>query len=137
MNMKKWLVATIGAFVVICAADFVVHQVWLGAFYKQHAEWWRPEAEMMSMMPLMYLAHLTFAGLLTLIYAKGYERGKGGGGQGLRFGLLIGLLLSLPMSLMHCVVYPYPFSLIVAWFVGGLAEVVLAGMVIGALYTPA
>ena len=134
MNLKRWLQATVAAFVVIFAVEFVVHHFWLSDFYHAHAEWWRPEAEMQSMMPLMLLSQLAFAALLALVYTRGYEQGKGGLGQGLRFGLLVGLLLMLPYSLMHYVVYPYPASLIVSWFVGGLVETVLAGMVIGAIY---
>ena len=54
----------------------------------------------------------------------------------MRFGILVGLLLTLPYSLMNYFVYPYPMSLIVSWFIGSLAEVVLAGAVIGAIYQP-
>ena len=136
MNLKRWAMATVGAFVVIFATEFVIHHMWLGEFYHAHASWWRPEAEMQSMMPLRLLAQLIFATLLALVYAKGYERGKGGLGQGFRFGLLVGLFLLLPHTLMTCVVYPYPLFLIQSWFIGGLAEVVLAGLVIGWLYKP-
>ena len=134
MNLKRWALATGGAFVAIFAAEFLIHQVWLGGFYHAHAQWWRPEAEMKSLMPLMFLAQLSFAALLALVYTKGYERGKGGAGQGLRFGLLVGLLLMLPCNLVNHVIYPYPMSLIWSWFAGGLAESALAGAVIGAIY---
>jgi hypothetical protein len=92
---------------------------------------------MQAMMPLMLVAQVSFAALLTLVYTKGYERGKGGLGQGFRFGVLMGLFLMLPYSLMHYAVYPYPASLILNWFIGGFAETILAGLVIGALYRPA
>ena len=88
------------------------------------------------MMPLMFVAQLVLAALLAVVYAKGYEPGKGGAGQGFRFGVLIGLLLMLPCSLMNAVIYPYPVSLILNWLIGGLTEVTLAGTVIGALYKP-
>ncbi|OGX28544.1 MAG: hypothetical protein A3B78_02980 [Omnitrophica WOR_2 bacterium RIFCSPHIGHO2_02_FULL_67_20] len=136
MNLKAWAKATLGAFVAIFAAEFLIHHVWLGGFYKAHAVWWRPAAQMGPMMPLMFAAQLVLAALLTVVYAKGYEPGKGGAGQGFRFGVLIGLLLMLPCSLMNAVIYPYPMSLIVNWLVGGLAEIALAGAVIGALYKP-
>ena len=138
MNLKRGLSAIVGAFVTLFATGFVIHHLWLGEFYKAHASWWRPEAEMQSMMPLMLVGQLMMATLLTLVYAKGYEPGKGSGvTQGFRFGVLIGLLLTLPMSLMNYVVYPYPGSLVASWFIGGLVETVLAGTVIGAIYTPA
>ena len=137
MDLRRWAQATLGAFVAIFAAEFLIHHVWLGEFYKAHAAWWRPAAQMESMMPLMFASQLVLAALLTIVYAKGYEPGRGGAGQGFRFGVLIGLLLMLPCSLMNAVIYPYPMSLIVNWLVGGVAEIALAGTVIGALYRPA
>ena len=136
MSWKRRLLATLGAFVAIFAMEFVIHHVWLSDFYKAHAEWWRPEAEMKSMLHLMWLAQIVLAALLTTVYAKGYEVGKGSLAQGARFGFLIGLLLMLPSSLVDYVVYPYPVSLVASWFVGGVAEITLAGVVIGALYRP-
>ena len=136
MNFKRWIVATVGAFVAIFASDFVIHHLWLSGFYHAHAQWWRPEAEMKSFMPFMLLSQVSMAALLAVVYAQGYEKGKGSLSQGARFGLLIGLLLLLPNSLMTYCIYPYPVSLIQSWFLGGLAELTLAGIVIGALYKP-
>ena len=137
MELKPWARATLGAFFAISAAECLIHQVWLGEFYRTHAAWWRPGAQMKTMMPLMFAAQLILAALLALVYAKGYEPRKRGAGQGFRFGVLIGLLLMLPCSLMNAVIYPYPMSLILNWLIGGLAEIALAGTVIGALYRPA
>jgi len=137
MNAKqKWL-AVLGAFVVIWASDFLIHHLWLGDFYRAHAHWWRPEAEMASLMHVMFLAQLILAWLLVLVYARGYEADKAGLAQGIRFGLLMGVLLMGPSSLMHLVVYPYPSFLIGSWFLGGLMQLILAGAVVGALYKPA
>ena len=137
MNWNRWARATLGAFVVLFASGFAIHHLWLGEFYKAHAAWWRPAAQMESMFPLMFASHLLLAALLTAVYAKGYEPGKGGVGQGFRFGILLGLLLTAPNSLMNYVIYPYPASLIVNWLVAGVAEIAVAGAVIGALYRPA
>lgn len=137
MQIGAWLKATLAAFVVIFGVEFAVHHVWLGEFYKAHAEWWRPEAEMQSKLPLLFVSQLLMAALLTVVYAKGYQPGRGNLGQGFRFGVLIGLLLTLPMSLMQHVLYPYPASLILAWLGAGLIEVALAGAAIGAFYKPA
>ena len=136
MSLKRWAVATVGAFVVFFVAGYAIHHVWLGGFYKANPGWWRPEADMQRLMPLMTIGQLLLAALLTVVYSRGYERGKGGLGQGLRFGVLMGLLFGVPNSLMHYVVYPYPMSLILNWFIGGLAEMTAAGTVIGALYKP-
>lgn len=134
MNVKRWALATVGAFAVLFTTGFVIHHVWLGEFYKAHSAWWRPETDMQSMLPVMFAAQLALAALLSAVYARGYEPNKGGVGQGVRFGVLLGLLLTLPCSLMNHVIYPYPMSLIVSWLIGGLAEITVAGGVIGAIY---
>ena len=134
--MKRWALATVGAFAVLFTTGFLIHHLWLGEFYHAHAQWWRPAGEMPSMLPVLFTAQLALAALLSAVYAKGYEPNKGGVGQGVRFGVLVGLLLTLPCSLMNHVIYPYPTSLIMRWLIGGLAEIILAGGVIGAIYRP-
>ena len=136
MNLKRWAVATVAAFVAIWVLDFYIHHVWLGPFYHAHAAWWRPEAQMQSLLPIMFLSELILAGLLALVYARGYELGKGTVSQGLRFGALVGLLLALPRNLIAYVIYPYPGDLIVSWIVGDLVMVTLAGAIIGSIYKP-
>ncbi len=136
MNLKRGLVAMLGAFVVLTASDFVIHHVWLREVYRASAAWWRPAAEMKSLMNFMFASEAVLAVLLTVVYAKGYEAGKGTTGQGFRFGVLMGLLLMLPPTLMKHFVYPYPVSLLLNWFLGGVVQMVLAGLVIGVLYQP-
>lgn len=137
MNLKRLALAVLGAFATIFAVECVIHHGLLSDFYKAHASWWRPEAEMKAMMPFLLAAQVSLASLLVLVYAKGYEAGKGALGQGIRFGLLMGLLLMLPSSLMDFVIYPYPPSLISTWLIGGMIELTLAGAVIGLVYKPA
>ena len=136
MNWGRVALAAVGAFATIFAMECVIHHGILGEFYKAHAGWWRPEAEMKAMMPIMLAAQVLLAALLVVVYGKGYEANKGGVGQGVRFGLLIGMLLMLPTSLVNFVVYPYPASLISTWLIGGMIELTLVGAVIGLLYKP-
>ena len=136
MDLKRWLLATVGAFAVILLGDIVIHHVWLGDFYRANAHWWRPAAEMEAMRGLMFVSEALLAALLTFIYMKGYEPGKGSLGQGFRFGVLMGLLLAVPSNLMNLAVYPYPPALVLSWLAGTLVEVTLAGMMIGYIYKP-
>ena len=136
MNLKRWALAAGGAFLVIAVADFVIHEAWLGGFYRANPQWWRGGDAMKAHMGWMFASQFVLALLLTLVYGKGYEQGKGTISQGFRFGALIGLLLFLPPNLMHYFVYPYPVSLLVSWFIGGLIETTLAGLMIGAIYKP-
>jgi len=134
MALRRWLLATAGAFAVIVLMDTVIHQVWLGDVYRANAQWWRPAGQMKSMMGLMLVSQALLAALLSFIYAKGYEPGKGDLVQGFRFGVIMGLLLGLPYNLMNFVVYPYPAFLILTWMGGTVIEMTMAGMMIGYVY---
>ena len=136
MDFKRWLMATLGAFGVIAVADYVIHSVWLGEFYRMSAQWWRAPAEIQEMRGLMLVSEMLLAVLLTVIYSKGYEANKAGLGQGFRYGVLVGLLLAVPSGLMKAVVYPYPFQLVLNWMLGTFVEVTVVGIMIGYLYKP-
>jgi hypothetical protein len=137
MDMKRWLMATAGAFGVIAAGDYLIHNVWLSEIYAQTAQYWRSPQEMQARIGFMVGGQLALAGLLALVYAKGYEPGKGAASQGFRFGVMIGLLLGLPRMLIEHAVYPFPTTLVLNWFLGGLVEASVAGIIIGYLYKPA
>lgn len=137
MNLKRLVLACVGAFVTIVVGDYLIHELWLGGFYRATASWWRPAEQMRSLMGLMFLSEAALAAVLTLIYTKGYEASKGTLSQGFRFGVLMGVLLGVPSTLMKAFVYPYPAPLILNWMVGTLVEITVAGSVIGALYKSA
>ena len=136
MRLRRYLLAWVAAFAVLVVGDALIHEMWLGSFYRATASWWRPADQMHSLMHLMFLSQLSLAMLLTFIYARGYEAGKGALWQGFRFGVLMGLLLAVPANLMKLFAYPYPPELIIRWIFGTLVEVTIAGMVIGLLYKP-
>ena len=137
MDFKRWLMATLGACGVIAVSEYLIHNVWLGEFYRMHAQWWRSSPEMAARMGFLVGGQIALAGLLTLVYARGYEAGKGTVAQGFRFGVLMALLLFLPTCLVQYCIYPYPLSLILNWLLGGFVEITLAGLMIGYLYKPA
>ena len=130
---KSFWVAVFAGFIVLTAGDIVIHQVWLKETYQGLAQFWRSPEEMKAKAWVPFLASFALAFLLAEIYPKGFE-GKSPTGEGLRFGLLMGLLLFLPSILMKYFVYPFPNSLLVAWFIGGMAQVTLAGLAIGLAY---
>ena len=134
MNVKRWLLAALGAFAVTFMLDFVIHHQLLMGLYEQTASVWRPQHEAGSRMWLMMLSGLLFAGVFAWFYTKGYEARKPGLGQGLRFGGYVGLLLGIPQSLVWYVVLPVPFVLALGWFIGTLVDCLAAGAAVGALY---
>src|ERR1043165_7076939 len=69
MNPKSLLITIPVAFVTVWVTDFLIHAVWLGSTYKATASLWRPEAEMMTMMPWMLLAQFLVAAACNTIFA--------------------------------------------------------------------
>ncbi|MBN2367044.1 MAG: DUF1761 domain-containing protein [Calditrichaeota bacterium] len=134
MNTKRWLITSLVVFVVAQILEFIIHAVILSGIYETTAHLWRSESEMNSMMWIMWLSGLIWAFLFVYIFIKGYE-GRGIM-EGVRFGLIIGLFFSIPMSLGSYAAQPIPFSLAVYWFIFGVIEIVILGVVTALLYKP-
>ncbi len=134
MNVQRWLLASLAAFVAVVAVEMVVHGMLLADTYKQTAALWRPEAEIGANMWMMWLGYAIFALFFALIYTRGYERAKPVLGQGLRYGFYMGMAFS-PMSVFVAyATQPFPANLAFYWFLDGLAFTVLSGMVVALIY---
>ena len=94
-----------------------------------HAE---PEAH--AKMWLMTLGTFLFALALAWFYTKGYEPGKSGAGQGLRFGFYAGIFLAAAHNFVWYVVLPVPFVLNLAWMASAFIDCLLAGLAVGLIY---
>lgn len=134
--MKRFWVAVGSVALVSGLCDFVFNGILLKDLYQETASLWRPMAEMKSLAWLAVVTYFLFAWIFVVVYGKGYEKDKAGIGQGLRYGFLIGLLLCSVFSLGCYVLMPIPAVLAVCWFVGGMAECMIAGMVAGVIYKP-
>ena len=134
MNIKKWVITSLVIFVAAQILEFIIHYLILGGAYQATSHLWRPDEEMNQMMWLMYLTGLVWAFLFVYIFAKGYE-GRGIM-EGVRFGLIIGVFSSLPMSLGNYVTVPIPFSLALNWFIFGMIEITILGVLAALLYKP-
>jgi len=134
MNTKRWLLASAAVLVVIAVMEFVIHGVLLSDVYRQTPNVWRAPAQMQQMMWIFWIAYLVFAPFFALIYVKGYEKGKPGLGQGVRFGLYLGAMLSVMHSFAWYVILPIPLALAFYWFVAILVEFIVAGAVAGLIY---
>ena len=134
MNIKRWLLASGAVFVVILVLEFVIHGVLLQGIYQQTASVWRTQADMQRLMWIFWVGYLVFAPFFALIYAKGYEKGKPGLGQGFRFGLYVGAMLSVVHSYGWYVILPIPLVLSCYWFAAILVESIAAGIAAGLVY---
>jgi len=134
MNTKRWLLASLAVLVVIAVLEFVIHGIILSHLYRETASIWRPQQDMRQVVWLFWIGYLVFAPLFTLIYVKGYEKGKPGLGQGFRFGLYVGAMLSVMHSFGWYVILPIPLALAFYWFLAVLVEFVAAGVAAGWVY---
>ena len=134
MNTKRWLMASVAVLVVMMVMEFLIHGVLLAGLYQKTASVWRTQAEMQRLMWIFWVGYLVFAPFFVLIYAKGYEKGKPGLGQGVRFGLYVGAMLSVVHSYGWFVILPIPLVLACYWFTAILVESVAAGIAAGLVY---
>jgi hypothetical protein len=130
VNIKKYVAASFAVFVVFALVDFLFDFLILGPLNHSLRNIWRPEM-MHWLEPVTYLAaSLLFVFLLTQASAT-----KGVSG-GILYGLLVGFLVSGVHSFGQYANYPIPLVLAVLWFVEGLIQYTIAGMVASLVYTP-
>ncbi len=132
MNIKRFVYACIAVFVTFQVLDFIIHGIILGPTYESLKDVWRPD--MMSKMWIMYITSLVLSLLFVYIFTKGYE-GKGIA-EGIRYGIIIGLLMNAVGMFSQYVVYPIPLSLAIQWFVFGMIEFLICGIVVALVYRP-
>jgi hypothetical protein len=125
MNSKKFIPATIVAFIVI----FIFDYLWFGVLFR---DWW--QATMSGIMrslpekpniPLHALGDLSLAALLAWIYPYGYKGGAAVS-QGIKFGLMMGLVLQLPGS-----IHSYDSMQSSSFLVFSIAHGIIVGMIGG------
>ena len=133
MNTKRFILATLAVFVVSVILDNLIHLVILKGAYEPLVSIFRPD--MNSLIWLIYVGSLVFAFLFVYIFIKGHE--DKGIMEGIRYGLIIGLFFLIPTSIGQYATYPLPFSLVIQWFIYGLIEFIIFGIIAAVIYKPA
>lgn len=136
MNKGRLIVTGIILSIVYLAMEYFTHQRVFAEIYQQTATIWRPEAEMMTMSWMMWLGEVIFAFMFGVVFAAGYDRIRGGFGQGFRFGFYMALLLGPITGLVWYVVLPIPSQLAIGWSVATFVQMWILGMVAGLVYRP-
>jgi len=133
-NVKRFVLSCGAVYVVYQVLGFLIHEVFLGETYASLASVWRPEAEMMSKMWIMFLTSTVWTVLFCYIFTRGYE-GKGVM-EGARYGVIMGLFLGIPYSYESHAIYPIPISLAHAWLISSLVVGVACGLVLALIHKP-
>ncbi|MEY2505348.1 MAG: hypothetical protein QOG27_1628 [Verrucomicrobiota bacterium] len=134
MNIKRLLLAIIVGWAVVFGTDMLVHGLWLGPLYHATQALWRPETEMHAYICWMFVAQFLIAATFVIVWAKGFA-GRSAG-EGAVFGLLLGIFQQTWAMILY-VVMPLPAELAVKWFVAGLVQAMLLGVVTSFVYKPA
>ncbi|PIR17128.1 MAG: hypothetical protein COV46_05495 [Deltaproteobacteria bacterium CG11_big_fil_rev_8_21_14_0_20_49_13] len=134
MNKKRWAAASIAVFITAMALEFIFNKFCLKAAYLEVANLWRPEAEIMRLMPVYWVAAFIVSFIFVYIYSKGYEAKPNGALEGLRFGLWFGLFVNLGMVSVTYVTMPITPRLAIDWLATGMAEYLIVGAVAGLIY---
>ncbi|MCK5377580.1 MAG: hypothetical protein KAJ97_10875 [Acidobacteria bacterium] len=134
MDVKRFVLGCVAVYVASQVLGFVIHQVFLGETYASLANVWRPEAEMMAKMWMMYVTGAIWTVLFCYIFTRGYE-GKGAM-EGIRYGLLIGIFFGIPFSYESWVIYPITLGLAHAWAISTIAVCMVYGLVVALIYRP-
>ena len=128
MNTKRLILAIVVMFIAVFAMNFLIHGVWLQSAYKETMSLWRAESEMNARFGWMLLGQFLFASTFAVIWAAGF-----GERQCLRCAVCYGILMALfsqAETLISYAVQPLPPSLAVKWFVAGLAQSLLMGILV-------
>jgi hypothetical protein len=131
MNMPRFILAALAAFVAMMVFNFLWHGLLLESMYKATMSLWRPQDQMEEFFPWAAGITLAIGIALTLLFSRNYE--EKGIGEGIRFGFYAGLLIGL----LQAGIYPYlaiPLSLAGAWFIGGMLQGMVAGVTISLVY---
>jgi hypothetical protein len=135
MNVKRFVLACVAVYLVYQVMSFVINMFILGDTYQALASVWRPEAEMMSKMWIMFLTSAVWTVLFCYIFTRGYE--NKGVMEGVRYGLVIGLFIGIPFSYESYAIYPITIGLAHAWVILTVVISIACGAVLAAIYKPA
>lgn len=124
--MKKAILAVLAVFVSWEILDFIIHNLILSNIYGATAHLWRPMEEMkMGLMVLVvFLSAIFFVWIYYKLIPKSLK-------NGLTYGLLFGMATGISMGYGTYAVQPIPYILAFGWFLGGLVESTVAGLLVG------
>ena len=130
MNVKKFVLAWMAAFVVALFVSFGWHLFLMGDFYQAQTEALAREEPNFV---FLFVALLILYFLMALIYPIGY---KGGSPvkEGFRFGALIGLIWALPHSVGNHGLYNLPLTYVIVDSAWHVVQEGIGGIVIALVY---
>ena len=134
MNYVRLTLAVTAAFFFVFVFEFIYHGILLKPLYEATMNLWRPQDQMMTLMPVALIVQFVFAFIAVVMFAAFAK--ESGVKQGVRFGALLGLMLGT----LQLGIFPYlpiPAELALGWFAGAFIETLGVGVIAGLIYKSA
>lgn len=131
MNIKRFFIAALALFVFIFAFEYVMHGILLTNIYSETPQIWRSNEDMAAYIPFNIAIMAMIAIWITFFFTRIYK--NGGLNNGFKFGVYLGVLSGIQAAGAYFYL-PISAMLATAWFAIYLAESVIGGLIIGAIY---
>jgi hypothetical protein len=131
--MKRFILAFIAAFIFIFSWGWLYNGVLLKDVFAEARSLFRPREEMMGLFHWIVIGQAGLALAFVMIYASGFA------GGGIAAGVRLGIMLEILAIGARCAIYatqPFPAKLLVLISIGGFIEMIVTGVIVGAIYKP-
>ena len=132
--MKRFVFAFLAAFIFIFLWGWFYNGVLLKDVVAEVQSLFRPREEIMSLFHWIIIGQAGLALSFVMIYATGFA------GGGIAAGVRLGIMLEILAVSARCAIYatqPFPAKFLVLVSVGGFIEMIVTGLIVGAIYKPA
>jgi hypothetical protein len=129
--MKRFMIAFIAAFIFIVFWGWFFNGVLLKDASAEVQSLFRPREEIMSLFYWIIIGQAGLALAFVMIYASGFSTG------GIAAGVRLGIMLEILAIGARCAIYatqPFPAKLLVLISIGGFIEMIVTGVIVGAIY---
>jgi hypothetical protein len=133
MNWKRFFLAFIAAFVFMFCWGWFYNGALLKDVLAEAQNLFRPREEMMGLFHWIIVGQAGLALSFVMIYASGFA------GGGIAAGVRLGIMLEILAISYRCAIYatqPFPAKLLVSISIGGFIEMIVTGVIVGAIYKP-
>ena len=132
--MKRFVFAFIAAFIFIFLWGWFYNSVLLKDVFAEAQSLFRPRGEIIGLFHWIIVGQAGLALSFVMIYASGFA------GGGIAAGVRLGIMLEILAVSARCAIYatqPFPAKFLVLVSVGGFIEMIVTGLIVGAIYKPA
>ena len=132
--MKRFMIAFFAAFIFIVLWGWFFNGVLLKDASAEVQSLFRPREEIMSLFHWIVIGQAGLALAFVMIYASGFA------GGGIAAGVRLGIMLEILAVSARCAIYatqPFPAKFLVLVSIGGFIEMIVTGVIVGAIYKSA